>query len=190
MLSNKEKKQLKLGLKRNFRDKNKNIKRLLAANMYRVAERVENSLDQNHVEHFHEFMGAYTEIFTNNIFATKGYTYQNLKDVIWGKDLVLLNGDKESSIVVMNRTDYNNIMSKIIDDGIESKIFEESTDNTLKDLKNFQEFLYRNFKDYENHDDMRPVNNQPHKSYGTAKTHKFENLEDITPQNLKCCSVI
>ena len=30
---------------------------------------------------------------------------------------------------------------------------------------------------------MRPVSSQPAKLYGTAKTHKFENLEDITPQN-------
>ena len=33
---------------------------------------------------------------------------------------------------------------------------------------------------------MRPVRNQPDQLYGTAKTHKFEHLKDITPQNLKC----
>ena len=36
-------------------------------------------------------------------------------------------------------------------------MYEETTDNTLKDLKISQEFLYRNIKDYENYDDMRPV---------------------------------
>ena len=42
--------------------------------MEKVTERVENSLDQNQVENFHEFMRAYTDIFTNNVFATKDYT--------------------------------------------------------------------------------------------------------------------
>ena len=32
---------------------------------------------------------------------------------------------------------------------------------------------------------MSPLSNQLAKSYGTAKTHKFEDLEDITPQNLR-----
>ena len=154
--------------------------------MEKVTESVENSLDQNQVENFHEFMRAYTDIFTSNVFATKDYTYHNLKDIIKYKDIVLLNGDKDSSVVIMNRTNYNNIMQKMIDDGIKNKLYEETTDITLKNLKNFQDFLYRNFKDYENYDEMRPVSNQPARLYGTAKTHKFENLKDITPQNLKC----
>ena len=39
-------------------------------------------------------------------------------------------------------------------------------------------------------DDMRPVSNKPAKLYDTAKTHKFEDLEDTTPQNLKCNPII
>ena len=70
---------------------------------------------------------------------------------------MLLNGDKDSTVVVMNRVDFNNIMQNVIYDGITNKIHEETTDNTLKDLKIFEEFLYRNFKDYENYDNMRPV---------------------------------
>ena len=37
---------------------------------------------------------------------------------------------------------------------------------------------------------MRPVSNQLAKLYGTDKTFKFENLKDITSQNLKCCPII
>ena len=129
-------------------------------------------------------MRAYTDIFTNKIFPTKDYTYHSLKDIIRDKDLLLLNGDKDSSIFVMNRTDYNTIMLKMINYGIKNQICGEVTGNTGKDLKHFQEFLYRNIKDYENYDDMTPVSNQPAKLYGTAKTHKCDNLEDITPQNL------
>ena len=61
MLSNKEDQQPKLRLKHSFVDKNKNIKKLLAANMERVAERVENSLDQYQTENFHEVMRPYTD---------------------------------------------------------------------------------------------------------------------------------
>ena len=71
-------------------------------------------------------------IFTNNIFATKQYTYHNLKDIIRDKDLMLLNGDKNSSVVIRNRIDYNNmqnLMQKMIDNGIKNKIYEETTDS-------------------------------------------------------------
>ena len=78
----------------------------------------------------------------------------------------------------------------MIDNVIKNKIYEETADNTLKDSKTFQEFLYRNSKDYENYDDINPVSNQPDQLYGTAKTHKFENLKNITPQNLKCGPII
>ena len=57
-------------------------------------------------------MSAYTNIYTDNIIATNDYTYHNLKDIIRDGDLVFLNGDKDSSVAVKNRTDYNNPMQK------------------------------------------------------------------------------
>ena len=137
--------------------------------------------------------GTQVTRFLNRINISKSFCSFNvgLNNAIYdASKLSLLNGDKDSSVVIMNRTNYNNIMQKMIDDGIKNKIYEETTDSTLKDLKNFQDFLYRNFKDYENYDEMRPVSNQPARLYGTAKTHKFENLKDITPQNLKCRPII
>ena len=47
-------------------------------------------------------------------------------------------------------------------------------------MKNFQDFLYRDLKDYKNYDDMKPVSNQLAKLYGTAKIDKSENLRNIT----------
>ena len=183
MLTNKEEKQLKLGLKGGFVDKNKNIKKILTDNMERVAERVTNSFDQNQVEYFHEVMRI-IQTFSLKIYLQPNITHINLKDIIRDKDLVIINGDKDSSVVAMNRTDYNNIMQKIADDGIKSKIYEVTTDNNLKNLKFLQEFLYSNFKDYENYDDVGPVSNQLAKLHGTAKTHRFENFEGITPLTL------
>ena len=78
----------------------------------------------------------------------------------------------------------------MIDNGIKNKIYEETADNTLKDLKTFHTFLYRNSKDYENYDDMNPVSNQTDQLYGTAKTHKSENLKNITPLNLNCGPIV
>ena len=37
---------------------------------------------------------------------------------------------------------------------------------------------------------MEPDSNQPSRIYGTAKTHKFETLEDITAANLKFQPII
>ena len=52
--------------------------------------------------------------------------------------------------------------------------------NNLKDLKFFQELLYKNFKDYKNYGEMKPVSNQLAKLYGTSKIHKFDYLKDTT----------
>ena len=46
----------------------------------------------------------------------------------------------------MNRIGYNNIMQKIIDDGIKNNIHEGTPDNILKDFRNFQELLYKTLK--------------------------------------------
>ena len=35
--------------------------------MHRITERVENYLDHDQVENFHEFMSAYTDIFNDNL---------------------------------------------------------------------------------------------------------------------------
>ena len=50
---------------------------------------------------FHEFLRGYTDIFTNNIYATKHYTYHNLRGMIQNKDIVVVKGDKDSSVVIM-----------------------------------------------------------------------------------------
>ena len=58
-------------------------------------------------------------------------------------------------------------------------------DNTLKDLKSFQDFLTRNFKSSLPLNKIKPTSNQPAFLYGSAKTHKFQNPEQITKDNRK-----
>ena len=78
----------------------------------------------------------------------------------------------------------------MIDDSIMKGTYLETTDNMLKELSQFQDFLYRSFHNYEPYKDMQPDSNQPACLYGTAKTHKFETLEGITVANLKFRPII
>ena len=78
----------------------------------------------------------------------------------------------------------------MIEEGIHKGVYEKSVDNTFKDLKRFQDFLYRNFRNYENYSKMRPKSNQPARMYGTAKTHKFQNIKEITSDNIKFRPII
>ena len=72
----------------------------------------------------------------------------------------------------------------MINDGIMKGTYVEITD-MIKELLQFQDFLYKNFHNYECYKDMQPDSNQPACVYGTAKTHEFEIFEDNTIANLK-----
>ena len=90
----------------------------------------------------------------------------------------------------MKKLDYAIKLDTMIDYGIMKGTYVETTDNTLKELLLFQDFLYRNFHNYERYEDMQPDSSQPARLYGKAKTHKFENLENITVVNLKFRPII
>ena len=117
-----------------FFDKNKDVRRFLAANMESLADSVKGNIDHKNLEHFHEFLRGYTDIFTNNIYATKDYTYHNLRGMIQNKDIVVVKGDKDSSVVIMKKSDYVTKLDTMIDDGIIKGTYVETTDNTLKEL--------------------------------------------------------
>ena len=134
-----------------------------------------------YLEDFHEFLRAYTDIFTRNVYATKDFTYSNLKNIIKNDKLVVLSGDQDSCVVIMQRGDYDIKLQNMIDDGIREGTNSPTVDTHLSDLKKFQDFICQNFKrKYDRYEDMRPVSNQPGKIYATAKTHKFDSLEGIT----------
>ena len=110
--------------------------------------------------------------------------------MIQDKDIVVVKGNKNSSVVIMKKSDYVTKLDTMINGDIMNGTFVETTDNTLKELSQFQDFLYRNFHNYERYKDMQPDSNQPARLYGTTKTHKFETLEDITVANLKFRPII
>ena len=81
-LSSQETQQLKLGLDY-FVDKYKYLRGSLAANMEPLVDTVKDNMDHKNLEHFREFLRGYKDIFTNNIYATKDYTY--ITSVVWFK---------------------------------------------------------------------------------------------------------
>ena len=81
------------------------------------------------------FLAANTEsdTFTNSIYATKDYTYHNLRGMI------LVKHDRNSSIVTMKKSNYVTKLDNMIGDGITKDTYIETTDNVLKELSRFQE---------------------------------------------------
>ena len=186
-----EQKQLQLGLGYSFVDKNQDLKKNLAANLETIASQTSPFVDQPILEDSHELLRAYTDIFTKNVHATKDCTYKNLKTLIENKDLVVISGDKDSCAVILKRSDYDKKLQSMIDEGITNGTYAPTTDSALTDLKKFQDFSRRNFKDkFTHYKDMRPVSNQPGRLYATAKTHKFNSPDEITVENLKFRPII
>ena len=98
--------------------KSKNIKKHLVANFEFLADKITENLDSHKRVDFHEFLRVYVDIFTKNgLYATTDYTYKHLKRIIKDPNLVVVSGDKESCVVIMNKSDYHNKMQQMINDG-------------------------------------------------------------------------
>ena len=57
-------------------------------------------------------------LYDNNIYVTKYYIYHNLRSMIQDKDIVVVKGNKDYSIVIMKRSDNVTKLETMIDDGI------------------------------------------------------------------------
>ena len=102
----------------------------------------------------------------------------------------MVSGDKESCVVLIDNTDYHDKLQKMIDDGIKNGICKVAKDNTLNDLKLFKSFLCINFTKHKHHEECFQNLNKPRQLYGTAKTHKFSNIDKTTIDNLKFRPII
>ena len=105
------------------------------------------------------------------------------------KDIDLLSGDKDSSVVIMSKVDYIKKVTNMINEGIWQGKCEMTTDTIHKDLEKFQSFLYHDFKSHPSYN-MRPVSNKPARFFATAKTHKFDDFSLISMSNLKLKPII
>ena len=98
--------------------------------------------------------------------------------------MVILSADKESFTVTLNKNDYVCKFDKMIEDGITEVKHIETSDNTLCDLKQFQDFLYCHLYKHKDYEVMHPGH-----FFATAKTNKFKSIEDISLESLKLCPI-
>ena len=114
-----------------------------------------------------------------------------MKPLQINKDLVLLSGDKDSSVVILDTACYKEKIDRSLNDGISKGVdVIEKNGKTLIELKSFQNFIYRNFKKHKKYKEMRPTLSQSARLFATAKTHKFTDTKQININNLKLHPII
>ena len=111
-----------------------------------LAQRTSDSAEAHRLEEYHEFLRDYTDIFTKNVFQTKDYTCHNLKKLIGEEDVLVMKGDKDLSVVILNKTEYNKNLENMVKEGIDKGTHTLTEDNTIKDLKNFKQFFKTKFQ--------------------------------------------
>ena len=76
------------------------------------------------MEYVHEDLRKMTNKFNQNIYHTKDDTYRNLRHLIQNNFIVLLAGDKDSLVVVMNKNDYILKVDNMINEGMQKGKYE------------------------------------------------------------------
>ena len=179
------------GLKQCFADKNKYIKKDITVEFEHLCSSVDKDISPDDKENFHEFLRSATNTFTQTVFRTKDNAYNLLKRLKTNKDIILLSGDKDSSVVILGTECYKEKINRLINDGISKGVYViEENDNTLTELKLFHNFIYRNFKKHEKYKETRPSSSQSARLFTTAKTHKFTDTKQININNLKLRPII
>ena len=155
-----------------------------------MSSKLDPFINDDSKENFHEYLRSVTNIISNNVYRDKDNTFKLLNRLRKNEHIVVLLADKESSTVILNKTDYVNKVNAMTDEGISKGKYVETVDSTYKDLKHFQDFLYRYFYKTKYDDSMRPISNQPARFFATAKMHKFDTIQDINVKHLKLRPII
>ena len=80
-----------------------------------------------------------TNKFTQNILQAKDNTNHDLRH-LRNKDIVLLSGDKDSYVVIMNRVDYVKKVNRMINKRKQQVKYEMTTDTTHEYLEKVSMF--------------------------------------------------
>ena len=128
---------LKYGLHHCFVDKSKSVKRNVAIELENIAHLVKKFVSSENMECFHEYLRKMTNKFTQNIYHTKDDTYRNLRHLIHNKVIVLLSGDKDSSVVVKSKKVYILKVDNMINEGIQQGKYGWANDKTHEYLEKF-----------------------------------------------------
>ena len=94
---------LEHGLKQCFVDNSKYIKKDIAVEFETLCSWLDEDISPDDKENFNEFLRSTTNTFTENVYRTKDSTYNLLKLLQRNKDIVLLSGDKDSSVVILHK---------------------------------------------------------------------------------------
>ena len=109
--------------------------------MKSLAQSASTQVIPSQLENFHGFLRGYTDIFSKNVLSTSDEAYKNLKKLIRKSGIVILRGDKDSNVVIMNRSDYIEKLEGMIEEGVKKGTYKKTEDTTLQDLKKIQDFL-------------------------------------------------
>ena len=172
------------GLHQSRTDKNRDIKRSLAVEFETLSSKLDPFIKKDSKKNFHEYLRPATSIVSNNEYRDIDNTFKLLSRLRKNENIVVISADKESCTVILNKTDYFNKVNAVISQGTSKDKYVETVDSVHKDLKHFQDFLYRHFYKTKYYDGMRPVSNQSVLFFDTAKTHKFDTIEDINVKGL------
>ena len=93
--------------------------------MESLAYSASKQIDPSQLENFHEFLRGYTDIFSKNVLSTNDETYKKLKHLIRKSDIVILRDDKDSTMVIMNRSDYIEKLERMIEEGAKKGKFQD-----------------------------------------------------------------
>ena len=118
-----------------FIDLNKNVKNYLSAELETLPQQASYCVEPDKLEENHEFLRAYGDIFSSNIYKSKDYTYHDLKSLITNKNMKVLQCDNDSPIIIMDSKKYYEKLWTMENDGIKNGIYKETRDTTLHDLK-------------------------------------------------------
>ena len=180
---------LKYGLHQSFTDKNRHTKQNLAVEFEALSSKLDLFIKDSK-ENFHEYLRSITNTVSNNIYQDKDNTFKLLDRLRTNKKIVVLSADKESCMVILNKIDYVNKVNAMINEGISKGKYVETVNSNHKHLKHFQDFLYRYFYKMKYYDGTHPISNQPACFFATAKTHKFDTIENINVKDLKLRPII
>ena len=78
---------------------------------------------------------------SQNEYYTKDNTFKETHRIRNKNNLVILPGDKYSSVIIMNRSDYTKKVELMLQQGISEGKYVKTEDNVSKELKSFQSFI-------------------------------------------------
>ena len=98
---------------------------------------------------------------TKNNYSNNSQSFKSCTSLGKNQNIVIILAKRKSRTVILKNIDYVDKISKMIDERITNRKYIEASDTTHVDLKRFQDFLDRKFRNKTFYDDMTPISNKP-----------------------------